>query len=395
LVSVEIVSAGTMDVTAIQEAFDRVSKKQKLCYTKTQDVIDRTLHEVEAAAQHLNGIVDWEPEVRKGVLTDLQLKLTEVAPSSQVVAAQKELNTTVSKYGKMLDKAFNPDIAKAHREVEFDSHLINQIIGQHFYRLGLFELGDCFVNESQELDAAALKAPLYEMYQNLEHLREKNLEPALNWARKNRQKLEAKGSSLEFQLHQLQFVHVLRVKGRSEALEYAKLSFTAFAAQHMSDIQRLMACLLWANRLESSPYKDLLSPSHWDVVALQFSRECCNLLGLAYESPLYVTLSAGSQALSPLLKFATVMSSKKQEWAALKQMPIEIELDKAYQYHSVFACPVSREQSTVENPPMLMRCGHVLCKQSIQKLTKSNSRNFKCPYCPLETTASQCRQIYF
>lgn len=113
-------------------------------------------------------------------------------------------------------------------------------------------------------------------------------------------------------MHQLQFVHVLRMKGRREALEYAKVSFTAFAAQHMSDIQKLMACLLWANRLESSPYKDLLSPSHWDVVALQFSRECCNLLGQAYESPLYVTLSAGSQALSSLLKLATVMSSKKQ-----------------------------------------------------------------------------------
>lgn len=73
-----------MDVTAIQEAFDRVAKKQKLCYQKTHDVIDRTLHEVEAAAEHLNGIVDWKPEVRKGVLTDLQLKLTEIAPSSQV-----------------------------------------------------------------------------------------------------------------------------------------------------------------------------------------------------------------------------------------------------------------------------------------------------------------------
>lgn len=384
-----------MDVTSIQEAFDRVSKKQKLCYSKTQDVIDRTLHEVEAAAERLNGIVDCIPEARKGVLTDLQLKLTEIGPSSELGASQKELNATVSKFGKLLDKAFNPDIARAYREVEFDGRLVNQIIGQHFYRRGLFELGDCFVDESQEPNAAALKAPLYEMYQNLEHLRAKNLEPALNWARKNRQTLEAKGSSLEFQLHQLQFAHVLRIKGRSEALKYAKVSFTAFAAQHMSEMQRLMACLLWANRLESSPYKDLLSPSHWDVVALQFSRECCNLLGQAYESPLYVTLSAGSQALSSLLKLATVMSSKKQEWAALKQMPVEIELDKAYQFHSVFACPVSREQSTVDNPPMLMRCGHVLCKQSIQKLTKSNSRTFKCPYCPLETTVTSCRQIYF
>jgi hypothetical protein len=73
-----------MDVTSIQEAFDRVSKKQKMCYSKTQDVIDRTLHEVEAAAERLNGIVDYIPEARKGVLTDLQLKLTEIGPSSEV-----------------------------------------------------------------------------------------------------------------------------------------------------------------------------------------------------------------------------------------------------------------------------------------------------------------------
>lgn len=120
------------------------------------------------------------------------------------------------------------------------------------------------------------------------------------------------GSSLEFKLHQLQFVHVLRTKGRKEALEYAKISFTTFAMEHMAEIQRLMACLLWANRLEFSPYKDLLSPSHWDSVALEFTRECCNLLGQAYESPLHVTLSAGSQALSSLLKLATVMAPKKQ-----------------------------------------------------------------------------------
>lgn len=111
----------------------------------------------------------------------------------QIGVSQKELNTTTSKYGKILDKSFNPDIAKSYRDVEFDSHLINQIIVQHFYRLGLFELGDCFAKESQESNAAAaLKTHLYEMYQNLDQLQAKNLEPALNWARKNRQSLEAK-----------------------------------------------------------------------------------------------------------------------------------------------------------------------------------------------------------
>jgi hypothetical protein len=84
-----------------------------------------------------------------------------------------------------------------------------------------------------------------------------------------------------------------------------------------------------------------------------------------------------------------------QKWQTMKQLPVETPLENAFQFHSIFACPVSREQSTAENPPMLMACGHVLCKQSIPKLVKGNSRTFKCPYCPLEITSSQSRQIYF
>ncbi len=31
-------------------------------------------------------------------------------------------------------------------------------------------------------------------------------------------------------------------------------------------------------------------------------------------------------------------------------------------FYSIFACPVSKEQSSEENPPMMLPCGHVLCK---------------------------------
>jgi hypothetical protein len=230
----------------------------------------------------------------------------------QVGALQKDVNLTVSKYGKMLDKAFCTDIAKAYREAEFDGHLINEIVAVHFYRQGLFDLGDCFIQETQEPNAMTLKTPFFEMYQNLEQLRARNLVPALTWARENRPALQKKGSSLEFQLHQLQFIHVLHNIGRTAALQYARASFGPFASCHISDIQRLMGCLLWAGRLEVSPYSDLLAPSHWDTVALEFTRECCNLLGQAYESPLQVTVSAGSQALPTLIKLATVMANKKQ-----------------------------------------------------------------------------------
>lgn len=74
-----------MDLTSIQDAFDRVSKKQKVSYTKTQDVIDRTLHEIEAAAKQLVQVSDWSPESQREVLKNLQAKLTEIGPSSNQV----------------------------------------------------------------------------------------------------------------------------------------------------------------------------------------------------------------------------------------------------------------------------------------------------------------------
>lgn len=117
----------------------------------------------------------------------------------------------MSKYGKLLDKSFLTDIAKAYREVEFDSHLINEIIALHFYRQGLFELGDCFVKEANEAGAAALKTPFYEMYQNLEQLRVKNLEPALNWARNNRTALQSKVLNLPSRLLFVSLLYIVKM----------------------------------------------------------------------------------------------------------------------------------------------------------------------------------------
>lgn len=37
----------------------------------------------------------------------------------------------------------------------------------------------------------------------------------------------------------------------------------------------------------------------------------------------------------------------------------------------------------------------VYLQQSIQKIAKSNSRAFKCPYCPREALAMDCQQLFF
>ncbi|XP_030496989.2 protein RMD5 homolog [Cannabis sativa] len=386
-----------MELNSIKDAFDRVTKKQKLSCSKIQEVIDQIDQEIEQALQKLQSANGQNSQLDYvSVLAELKIKLKEMAPLSQLESTNKEVNAAASKYPKLLEKSFSPDISKAYRNVEFDTHTVNEIIASHFYRHGLFEVGDCFVEETKEPESArSMKLLFQEMFQILDAMKCRNVQPALNWAAANSDKLKQSGSDLLLKLHSLQFIEILQNQSRDEALQYARTYLSSFASDHMAEIQKLVICILWTGRLDRSPYAQLLSPTNWEKVAEELTRQFCNLQGQSCESPLTVTISAGGQALPPLLKFMTVMTGKKLEWQSMKQLPVPVELDKEFQFHSIFVCPVSKEQSTEDNPSMLMSCGHVLCKQSITKMSKNSTRTFKCPYCPSDIDATNCRQLFF
>uniref|UniRef100_A0A5B6YV99 Uncharacterized protein n=1 Tax=Davidia involucrata TaxID=16924 RepID=A0A5B6YV99_DAVIN len=382
-----------MELNTIKDAFYRVAKKQKLSTSKSQEVIDQVGCEIEHALANIHSVHD--PPVQKSILTELKTKLNVIGPHNQLEGSQKELNISLSKYPKLLEKVFNPDISKAYRSVDFDHHIVNQIIALHFYREGLFDIADCLINEAGEPEAISLKSHFVEMHRILEAMRARNLEPALNWVSANHEQLKQIGSNLKLKLHRLQFVEILQKRGRADALNYARTYLAPFASLHMDEIQKLMGCLLWAGKLDRSPYTELMAPSHWEKLAEELIRHFCHFLGQSHESPFSVAIAAGVEGLPTLLKLANVMAAKKQEWQAMKQLPVPVDLGKEFQFHSIFVCPVSRDQGSEENPPMLLPCGHVLCKQSIMKLSKSDTRAFKCPYCPLDASVKQCKLLHF
>ncbi|KAM7263571.1 hypothetical protein ACFE04_001254 [Oxalis oulophora] len=397
-----------MDPNLIKDSFDRVTKKQKLSAARSQEIVDQIIQEIGNAIDLVRSSNNGSC---KTVVAELQKKLQEIAPLSQLESTQRELNIALSKYLKVIEKSFNPDISKAYRNVEFDMHAVNEIIASHFYQQGLFEIGDCFITETREskTEIEVLRSHFFEMYQILEAMKNRDLQPALNWAMANSDKLGGYGSELILKLHCLQFVEILQKGNGIEALNYAKTKLTAFASNHIADIQKYINCLCWAGNLERSPYPHLLSTTNWEVAAEELTHQFCSILGQSCESPLSVTVAAGIQGLPPLLKFMTVVAGKKhdwktmkqlpfgkkKEWQTMKQLPVPVELDREFQFHSIFVCPVSKEQASDENPPMLMTCGHVLCKQSINKISKNNSKTFKCPYCPSDIDASQCRPMFF
>lgn len=45
-----------------------------------------------------------------------------------------------------------------------------------------------------------------------------------------------------------------------------------------------------------------------------------------------------------------------------------------------------------ENPPIMLKCGHVICRNSMTRILKGGNR-LKCPTCPVEQYADETREL--
>ncbi|KAI8991026.1 CTLH/CRA C-terminal to lish motif domain-containing protein [Mycotypha africana] len=330
---------------------------------------------------------------------------------------QKEFDSAMKKLHKEIDRRFKQDISAIYHPEAFvgKKNVINRSLALHFVRQGQFELCEEFLNEADipaddEIrdTVEQLRHQFEQMYTIMYQLEaEQDLTEAIKWAQENHDGLVKLGSTLEFNLHKIRFIQLLLSGEAIQAIQYGREHFTPFGEKHyaglpaykgcFTDIKRLMTAPLFIKDLANSRYADLCSPSNWVEIKREFQKDFCSLLKMSAESPLYTSVYVGTTALPVIKKVYTIMASKKTEWSQQDELPVEIPLNDDLRYHSVFACPVSKEQATDNNPPMMMPCGHVICKESLMRLSRSSraSSRFKCPYCPSESSADQAVQVYF
>ncbi|TVY89210.1 LisH domain-containing protein [Lachnellula willkommii] len=390
--------------------------------TESIQDVDKILEQLEAARES----IVQDPNSASFTLAKLQNPLKH--GFDKVNDDLKKVHKGQSAYGRALDKNL------PHKELPFDIDglasrptLINRAISMHLLREGQFQVASTFLDEAQEnppqpspmpstpnfseidetelpsLKSRELQDKFSNMYTILNELKAQNLHPAIEWARANSHELEKRGSNLEFELSKLQFVWLFlgpsvnglpndMNNGLSGALIYAQQHFQRFQARFLKDIQQLATAMAYSSNLQDSPYYRTFDiETAWDDVSTSFTREFCSLLGLSAESPLYLAATAGAIALPTLLKLYAIVKEKRTEWTTRSELPVEIALPRSMIFHAIFVCPVSKEQTTDQNPPMMMPCGHVVAKESLQRLSKGGK--FKCPYCPGESIPSQAREI--
>ncbi|KAI0474757.1 CTLH/CRA C-terminal to lish motif domain-containing protein [Xylaria cf. heliscus] len=383
--------------------------------------------------------------------TTLALTKLQNPVSTQLETINSDLgrvHKSQNAFHKALGRAFKETkgtLPTEHDPMGSQTALINRAIAMHLLREGQFGVASTFIAEAQpqseapqsppqereqppsitishpdELDeppdamitdgdipsdltafqSQKLQEKFASMYSILSSLKQYDLHPAIRWARENSTELEARGSNLEFELCKLQYIwlfkgpHVnqlpaTRDNGLTGALAYGQRNFGRFQKRHLREIQRLSAAMVFAPNLGASPYRTIFNTNlAFEEVASSFTREFCSLLGLSAESPLYVAVTAGALALPGLVKYTSINKAKNTEWTTQNELAFETPLPKSMLYHSIFVCPVSRGQTT---DPVILPCGHVLARESLQKLAKGS--RYKCPYCPSEGVVKDAKDI--
>lgn len=398
----------------VQKDHDRVwagARKSKI-RDQAQDVID--------ALQKARDAIAEDPSTAAVTLAKLQNPVK--TSFDGMLAELKDVHSSHTKYGRALDKVFKDKPLPSSEIDALSAHptLVNRAIYLHLLREGLFDVATKFHDEAAarqqvQQDAAAalgmdvamdhplgldkslsenMQEQFTSMYHILGELKDNhNLQPAIEWARSNSDALEARGSNLEFELCRLKYVMLFLGSSQMDALAYAQTDFQHFRGRYLSEIQQLIAAMAFASNLEESPYATrFYNTASWDEVATSFTREFCSLLELSADSPLYVAATAGAISLPILLKLQAIQKQKHTEWTSQDELPAETPLPPPYQFHAIFVCPVSKEQTTDANPPMMLPCCHVIAQESLQKLSKG--AKFKCPYCPVESHPRDAKRVF-
>uniref|UniRef100_A0A6T8PEU0 RING-Gid-type domain-containing protein n=1 Tax=Hemiselmis andersenii TaxID=464988 RepID=A0A6T8PEU0_HEMAN len=392
---------------ALLKECDRLCKKQKLSRSQQLEHVSHIALLIANAKEEVSALggagardggdameVDGAQESTVPATQEALARLREgVTAAAAAMGDTKESLSAVAKLGKMVDKTMPPDLGKAVTPVKMDPTLVNKAVLDHLLRTGKLDVARTLAEEAgEELDEDSIR-PFADMVAVTESLKRRELGPAREWAARNAAGLEAIGSDVGFGIVRMEYLQLVKEGKVVDAVRHARGSFDRYMPARLREVQRLMGCLAFVGRLDTSPYASFFDEGEWDRLSQRLAGDGSRLLGLPRDLPLGVCVEAGVKALPSLLKFASVMQGRIGEWGSKTALPVEIDLGPERKYHSVFVCPVSREQASADNPPMMMQCGHVLCEHSLKKVSRGAAR-FKCPYCPVEVSVHGSTRLH-
>ncbi len=330
-------------------------------------------------------------------------QVLEQRPNTALSKDFKELHSQVVKLGKTIDRNLEKGVgdlgAHSGGAHALSERVVLRAAVHSLLRRGRFEVAARVIAD-QKLDRFPSEVHFRELDACRRALACGDPSRCLRWADNEADRRMQHGlpplrdlHDLRFDLLQLRYLQLLSAGGKAclRAIEFARSRFSDYARERQRDIQRLAGALLFAKNIAASPYRDLRSEQTLARVARRFEVVFCRAKGFAGVDPLAVAVMASDMAMPKRLKYESVLRSGAQFLEEKDMAPLEIDLGRHLQFHSTFVCPVSKQQASPANPPVLLCCGHVISKEAMEAIAQTRrGGSVKCPTCPAETHRSKC-----
>jgi hypothetical protein len=208
--------------------FEKVLKRQKFITQEANSTLEKMILAVQQVQSQLTR--DEPPVTVKETLGKMK------DWSNKVLDSHKDFQATLQKYSKNIDKKFKIDLNSVWNPKAFEgkADLLHEALATHFVREGFFDLETTFEEESGIALPQDFKKQFTEMFTIQSALKLGNLDPAIQWTQRHGAQLAKNGSALEFQLHRLRYIQLLKSGDIDVCLKYAKEYLGSFSREHLS-----------------------------------------------------------------------------------------------------------------------------------------------------------------
>ncbi|CAD5209345.1 unnamed protein product [Bursaphelenchus xylophilus] len=376
-------------VDQIEESITKASSSMKDFKLRWRPLIEKQLARMESLENELlKNDNSGQLSVTAQYLLDAEMnKLNKLF--EEMSSNHKQIHGSISRCGRELDKNFQVelnDLIKNQKDFESNPEAfqkVNSLIYEHLLSLGRIDVATTFARESEQLLETPKNCDI-KLFENIMRpFREKNYLPAIEWIKRN----ASHQKDLLFKLHRQVIITLLQSGNKSDALAYCK-NMQEFGSDYANEISGLMFVVVHYPNV--GRHQNLFFDGIWLELEEQISHVLCQHSGTILSK----LIDVGASAVPMLLELQRFITRRTSNGWLTDELPTEIPISE--HVHSTFTCPILKVQTTDENPPIRLKCGHVISLEAMTKLIHtSRSQKLKCPYCPEECTESETKRLYF
>jgi len=257
---------------------------------------------------------------------------------------------------------------------------VERFLVDHLLRSGHYSTAQKIVEQNPEL-AELTNLDIFLVARNVElTLAQRQTHAALAWIHDHKSKLRKIKSTLEFRLRQQEFIELIKLDRREDAVRHARKFMTNMEDVPWDEVRRCMGLLVYPTTTSEERYKELYDENRWTALIEEFRQDNFRLYQLAPLSVLAVALQAGLSAMKTPQCYRPL--GQRNAECPVCQEPLNHlakRLPHAHCSQSRLICRLSGLPLNEHNLPMMLPNGYVYGEQALKNMAASNNGIVTCP----------------